>query len=311
MNIDNDDFVSSSGSFIDEDCKKTLIDGDILCFAAASAADGKKYKVLDGRGGAYFKSADDANAYLQELGLSTMWRETVYLPDPVENCLHSLKLMVQCILEGCNSNKYVIFISGNDNFRMKVTDTYKANRCGMHRPHHLEACRQYLLHNHPAFIVHGAEADDAMGIFQCMSEEFSTMIASLDKDLDMIPGWHYRWGNENKESQTYLVKESESYRNFFKQCITGDRTDNIEGLSETAPKKRTFPTAPLDSMIAIRDMQEYVIGGYLKKYGCDAKAKLCLERDAKLLWILRSAADMVQDGTNLYIKVRSDNMLRS
>lgn len=284
------DFVTNKGHVILENQKHLLIDGDILCYAAASAADGRKYRVLDAKNRPVFDTAAEANEYLEQIGLTSLWRETFYVPDPIENCLHSLKLLVEAILEDAKSTKYTIFISGSNNFRLNVTPTYKANRAVMHKPYHLKSCQQYLLAHYNARLVHGAEADDAMGIIQYTSPPETTMICSLDKDLDMIPGWHYKWGTGSNTSKTYLVTEEEGTRNFFKQLIIGDATDNIEGLSEKAPKKRTFSTKPLDSMRDVVEMIAYVGEGYLKKYKDLQTARSKCEEATKLLWILRKAS---------------------
>ena len=76
------------------------------------------------------------------------------------------------------------------------------------------------------------EADDLLGIAQSASLKASTMdnpgtiICSIDKDLDQIPGWHYNFVDEKR----YWIGEYDGLHNFYKQLICGDTTDNIVGI---------------------------------------------------------------------------------
>lgn len=283
-----EEFVSEFDTIISPDDIHVQIDGDIIAYACASAADGKYYLVKDGSfSGRIFKKAEEANAYLATLGLSKLWREEVYKPDPIENCLHSVKMMVKSILKGCGSDKYTIYLTGHSNFREKVAPSYKANRVGMHRPYHLASCREYLMSRFKTVMVHGAEADDAIGIAHTEFGYDNSIIASLDKDLDMLPGYHYRWAVGNSDAVLYNQTLLDAARCFYKQMITGDTTDNIEGLSMPAPSKRSYSDKPIDSMEYISEIYDYVWEGYLLKYKEESLAKEMLDREAKLLWIHR------------------------
>lgn len=51
------------------------------------------------------------------------------------------------------------------------------------------------------------------------------IIATIDKDLDQIPGWHY-----NYLKQVHYVQSAADARAFFfQQCLSGDATDGIPG----------------------------------------------------------------------------------
>ena len=297
------DFLNPSGQLIVEGAKHVLIDGDIICYSCASAADGRGYKVLDGSlEGTFFENAKDANKYLEHLGLSKeLWRTPTFKPEPVENCLHSVKLMVKSILEGVNNllspsgqvGNYTIFITGKDNFRYTIDPEYKANRVNIRRPAHLKACQDYLIKHYETIVCHGVEADDAMGIAQCTEPYGTTVIATLDKDLDMIPGWHYRWATATADARLYETDEEAARRCYFRQMITGDATDNIEGLSEKAPKKRSYSTEPLEGM-GIYDMTQYVREGYAKKYPDKKRAYEEMRKAHNLLFILRECKEIKQ-----------------
>ncbi len=56
---------------------------------------------------------------------------------------------------------------------------------------------------------------------------------SIDKDLDMIRGWHYNFIKDKK----YFIDDQQAIKHFYTQILTGDRVDNIIGLRGIGPKK--------------------------------------------------------------------------
>lgn len=116
---------------------------------------------------------------------------------------------------------YKYFLTGSNNFRfdVAVTHPYKGNR-KQPKPIHYGALRQHLIMEYNAEVVHGEEADDKIGILQ--NED--SVIISIDKDLNNIPGWHYHFVNK----ELYYVDDITAARNFFKQMLTGDTADNIK-----------------------------------------------------------------------------------
>lgn len=82
------------------------------------------------------------------------------------------------------------------------------------------------------------EADDALAIRQHeLTEEFSrpdeSVIVTLDKDLDMVEGWHYNFVKKNM----YKTTHEEGDFKFHMQFLTGDRVDNIQGVHGIGEKK--------------------------------------------------------------------------
>jgi len=129
---------------------------------------------------------------------------------------------------------YQAYLTGKGNFREEVAVTvpYKGNRVDLKRPIHYEALREHLVKRHGAVITDGEEADDAVAI-QSVERLDKCWIVHVDKDLDQLQGWHY---NPVKDER-YYVSEFEGLRNFYKQILTGDRIDNIQGLHGIGPKK--------------------------------------------------------------------------
>jgi hypothetical protein len=137
--------------------------------------------------------------------------------------------------------------------------------------------KEYLIDNWGAEVIHGMEADDAMGL----AASSDTLIITLDKDLDMIPGSHYNWIKD----WTYEVNEEEAFRHFCTQCIQGDRTDNIPGLYQVTGNKATKKLlSKLDNISTKEEMFNYVKHLYGREH------QPMLHTIASLLWIQRGDA---------------------
>jgi DNA polymerase-1 len=170
--------------------------------------------------------------------------------------------LVDSILVATEATEYNLYLTGKNNFRYTIYPEYKAHR-PKEKPFWLEKIRQYLIATFNAEVVDGQEADDAMGIEQAgtlalneiynnispgedidgghayasdgiyFDKQEETVICSIDKDLLMIPGQHY---NFVKDKFIYITEE-EAIKNFYMQCLTGDRSDNIKGIEKIGPKK--------------------------------------------------------------------------
>jgi 5'-3' exonuclease, N-terminal resolvase-like domain len=128
--------------------------------------------------------------------------------------------MMQEILSYGDS--YLAALSGKDNFRYKINPEYKANRVDKIKPRHLEESRSYVISEYKAITCNGYEADDFLGF----NQTDSTIIASIDKDLLMIPGHHY---NFVKREYTE-ASELDGLKQFYRQMLIGDSSDNIFGV---------------------------------------------------------------------------------
>lgn len=135
---------------------------------------------------------------------------------------------MQDIIQTVNAEQYMCFLTGKDNFRKEINPEYKAHRKNIPAPKWLQDCREYLVIDWKAKVTDGIEADDALGINQ--TEE--TIICSLDKDLLQIPGLHYQWPIYNREGAFHTINELEGFKNFYKQMLIGDVSDNIRGVDK-------------------------------------------------------------------------------
>lgn len=202
--------------------------------------------------------------------------------EPVENSLFLLRNSVNKILDEFDKRDYnKLYLTGSNNFRdsVAVTLPYKGNRSPTQRPIHYKELREFAVNSLGAEIIDGEEADDALGKAQWAAKDKSTCIVGIDKDLDMIPGWHY---NPVKKKRYYMTLDKAN-RNFYLQLLTGDRTDNIRGIDGIGPVTANKLLTNAGSSIA--DWILAVEREYEKQYAEGWRS--VLEEHKLLLWIKR------------------------
>lgn len=173
---------------------------------------------------------------------------------------------------------FQLYLTGKNNFRydVAVTVPYKGNRKDIQRPKHYDALRDFLVSKYEAIVTEGEEADDAVAI---RSTELldKCWIVHVDKDLDQLQGWHFN----PVKLERYYMDALEGSRNFYKQILTGDRIDNIQGLHGIGPKKAEKALAECKTE---KEMYEVVCQMYEKH---DETLERVIE-NAKLLWLRRT-----------------------
>ena len=239
---------------------------------------------------------------------------------------------IELIQEAVEATSSVLYLTDSpSNFRNKVATIlpYKGHRTS-EKPPHWQEIRDHLVDNYDATVCYGIEADDAVGIAQSkafwpfahwcvgMSDEellawqqdfnTNTIICSRDKDLHMIPGWHYSWPCGNQKENKWFVSETDGIRFFYKQLLTGDSTDNILGLYRIGEKASCVKA--LDDMTEELDMYKSVLKEYEARFG--AYADKFLHENAALLWIKRqddsSLSPLAQYLEEDEISIRLDNL---
>lgn len=256
-----------------------LIDGDILTYSVGFATEGFFYMCGDGQ---EFKYKKEAVKYCEDTGLDVANIQKMHNPEPVAHALHSVKILIESVVEATKATEYRIYLTGENNFRERVATIlpYKGNRTG-EKPTHYQAIRDYLVKHHDAIVINNMEADDAMGVAQC--KEAGTVICSKDKDMMMIPGWHYNW----QTGLSHWVNEFQGAKAFYTQLLTGDKTDNIQGLDGIGDAKAAKILASASSP---EEMYEAVEDAYLAHFPTleDEKVRSILFENGRLLWIGRS-----------------------
>jgi hypothetical protein len=163
----------------------------------------------------------------------------VRVPGDVQLIEKILDERINGILQAVGCDDYIIFLTGKGNFREKiaVTEKYKGHRAGKEKPYHWDTVDSRLKSYWKAQVVQGHEADDVLGISQRAYTKAGiiSVICSRDKDLRMVPGYHYSWacGEHQKEKPLYLITDQEAERFFWNQMLIGDwSTDAIPGCAK-------------------------------------------------------------------------------
>jgi hypothetical protein len=275
--------------------RTALIDGDVLVYRCGFAAQHTEYYIYDKTAPemgwiAMYRYKKEASAHIK--GIEDYYIVPKQVVEPVGIAIHNIKASIQATMTNTRSDDYKLFLTGEGNFREKLATIkpYKGNRDPNAKPVHYRALRDYCILQCNAAIVDGQEADDALGIEQytdwlqgVRNPQLSsaTIICTIDKDLDMIPGWHYNF--EHKE--VYWVNEEEATYNFYHQLLTGDVTDNIQGVPDIGKAKATKILAPCTNE---KDMYVTVWNVYRDNFeGDDTEIDRIVLENARLLWIRR------------------------
>lgn len=229
---------------------------------------------------------------------------------------------IRTILEGSRSDRARLFLTGDKrthamfsrqrgriegsgtdfipNFReaLATGKVYKGTR-KQDRPFHWINLTAYIQSGtYDLQLAIGCEADDLIGI-QHTDSPTDTIICTRDKDLRMVPGWHYGWecGKQPEFGPVEydalgtieLIRgksgnkiKGGGFMFFGSQLLTGDVVDNIGGLRGIGPVKAyellSHCTSEREVFDAVKCHYEEVVGDEWRKL---------LEEQCHLLWIIR------------------------
>lgn len=238
---------------------KLIIDADPIVYRAGFAAETHDYHIIfEGPDGevheVYFAGKEDAKGKWITAGeqmkkwmdgpmqggheqVEILSKEMIVTPEPVDHALNIVRQEVEGII-GAAARKMnvdvqdmsiVIVLSGPGNFREKIAKQkpYKGNRKDTHKPYHYQAIRDYLTGRWDARVVSGREADDECSIvaWSAWNNDEKYIVATIDKDLDQIPGDHYDY----RQKVFYTMSQWNAEKAFWVQALAGDATDNIPG----------------------------------------------------------------------------------
>lgn len=249
---------------------RAFIDGDILVYRAAAAAQRTLYTCYYSDGGDEplvtwdRKSGwNDLCAYMvNEYGVNprtdqgeTLWveRETEYDDEAI--AIYNLKEMMDKLFRNLKTfgyTQYAIALStGRENFRYDLHAEYKAHRAEMEKPRHYQAVRDKLIGKWGAVEFKSVEADDVLAM--CMAKD--SCIASIDKDLLQVAGHHYHIVHGHMTE----VHNYDADIFYFTQMLTGDKTDDIRGIHRMGParaRKLIDGLPPLEMEMAVSEAWE-------------------------------------------------------
>jgi hypothetical protein len=276
-----------------------LVDGDIVVFRAGFGAERNRWhlKVGDGEVSVH-EYKRDAVAELDKLLPGKYSRvegeDYMLFPEkelePLSHALQNVKKMFDKFGEELKINPAldmkVALSKGGETFRHKLAKTrpYKGNRKVEHRPTYEKEIRDYIIRNWPTFIAEDEEADDLLGIWQTADPE-GTVIITIDKDLDQVPGLKYNIMHET----THEINQQRGDYNLCMQILTGDSTDNIPGLPGVGPGKAAKFLHGLED--SYDSMMEEIIRQYQIRSGKEDWQEYLLEQ-ARLVYIRRQPDEM-------------------
>ena len=274
---------------------KALIDSDIVAYSCSCISDGKNYRLEIPSGSVTSAKKKELNIICDEYEMPRDSIETFWEPEPVGHTCHAMKLMLQRIMDRLDIylDDSALLLSDSTNFRHRIDPEYKANRRGQRVPANLLEAKEYLKTQWQAHIYPDHEADDALGILQYhefllkdkQPDKCETIICTIDKDLDMIPGWHYNWYRD----ETYWIEEHEALRIFYEQLLKGDKVDNIIGLKGVGPVKAA---GLLKDVTTEEEMWRICVQNYVTEEQDEENGNTRCLKNARLLWILRKQSQI-------------------
>jgi hypothetical protein len=266
------------------------VDGDVIVYRAGFAAEHTYWSMSHAGVKQEFETRREMIAHAESLGLKPgeYVVETRREVEPVENALYNVRSIIRTTAESLQADPrddVVVYLSGPTNFRNGVATIlpYKGNRDKAHKPEHAAEIKAMIRREYNVVTSEDEEADDVMAYEHYASwlrDPYESVIATIDKDLDMIPGLHYNFVTGN----SYEITPEQGIYNFYKQCLTGDTTDNIPGIAKVGPVRAAKilegagGTGEAHLFGAVRQ-------AYIDSYGDDWAARLL--EVGRLLWIRR------------------------
>lgn len=241
---------------------KALVDGDIIVYRCAFAAESTRYTLVDEESGiviGQFDSSADYRAHVKEHELDNFVVERERVIGPLSHALQNVSTTMDSIQAKLGPEEMYVILSDGKGFREDIATIkkYKGNRDDAPRPQWYEEVRKFLVDNYGALVYTSVEADDVLAI--CQGPD--TCIVSIDKDLLQVPGRHYNWVNDERK----LVKPEVGIRKLYEQVLTGDSTDNIPGIRGIGPKTATRmlkdvePTKQALSAVCTDEWEKYLL----------------------------------------------------
>ena len=215
-----------------------LIDGDVIAYNACEdryrrSTIEKGNHVVDGGLLTDIFSKYESLAYYREDADFTDEENEEYL----HKAFAAFKDIINNLKEVCYADEVRVAIAGNHNFRKDIFPEYKANRHAdaTKRNPFVPIIRKMAASEKIAVEAEGMEADDLLRIWaqECMDANESFIVASIDKDLKMIPGTHYLIHKQ----EFFEASEDYAMRFYYEQLLHGDPTDNIQGIPGIGPIK--------------------------------------------------------------------------
>lgn len=183
-----------------------------------------------------------------------------------------IERMVDQMIKANQCVEAVLCFTSWKNFRYDVYPEYKANR-SFQKFEMITPLREWMEFTFPYRRIEMLEADDVMGVMATKQPD-KYVIATIDKDLQQIPGRHYNWASKKRT----LVGDEAADLTFYRQVITGDPTDNFKGIPGYGPKRANTLLAETPK----ENWWEAIVDAYVGK-GLTEEYALQMARVARIL----------------------------
>lgn len=279
------------------------IDGDLISFKAAAANEERSIEALHVPTGRIktFKHRTEMKKEidLEKFPLSDFEITDVQTPGELSHALHTVKMMVQGIVEKADADSIEMYMSGNDNFRdtLPLPEVYKGNRVDTLRPVQLKEVREYLTKKFGAITYHG-EADDKLSMRQWdeRNSDVKLVVASIDKDTYGCDGWMLNWDKMDKPflidglGKLWQDDKGKVWGTGFKwkclQWTVGDSVDNLKPTHLCGVKfGEKGALKILDPLETYDDCIKAVAGKYKEWYPEPVKYVDQCGKDVEASWI--------------------------
>ena len=264
---------------------RAIIDYDVICYRCGFASEHTSYNILEKGSDIKVYTANSMKEVHAFIGESQdLYPVKQVTPEPLANCLHSVKISIQSILDEVKAKSFSGYLTGKNQFREKVAmiKPYKGNRDPSHKPFYYNEIKEYLINKWKAQVVEYYEADDAMAQehWENLMNGEESIICTIDKDLNQIPGWHYNF----LKKETFCISPEAGLRFFYEQLIAGDPNDNIPGIPGYGPKKAA--KAILNCTTEL-DMYTTAVALYTAHFHDEVIAHEALHDTARLVYIIK------------------------
>ena len=291
--------------------KLLVIDADEVVYKVGFGSQRTDYFIkLGGNTQGPFQNKKAALEWLGDGEADEIYSEVT--PSSPHNMESNLRRVVNQIVYDNKPIETRLYLTGKDNFRIEEATLlpYKGNRKDNAKPIYYHEILRALKEEYGAIIVDGMEADDALSITSWSHQKkenptWEVVIATQDKDLNMVPGLHY-----NPSSREIYTKTSDEAKYcFYHQLLTGDSTDNIPGVPGIGKIKAS---KILDPLLTASEAELYqaVLEQYQRAENTEnLRAKLVgdklgherIEEVARLLWMQQERNQMWNREERYYI----------
>lgn len=234
---------------------KAIIDGDLIAHMAASAGE-QRYIDAELPDGTIeiFDNRTALKKYCEISGIeySECKIEDQQFPEPIENVLHTSKMMIKAWAEGASCDSYEVYVGFGECFRhdMLLPERYKANRESTMKSVHVDAVKEWILSKDFGVLAsENLESDDWLSIRQyegyqrwlkTQSDDDVVVAVTRDKDANSQYGWLYNPDNmtsprlvegvgfvtaDKRGTQWQVKGYGEKF--LMAQMLTSDTADNL------------------------------------------------------------------------------------